>query len=225
MKICALCKIEKPITEYRPWTQRKDGLHCWCKPCLQIKKTESYHRNREKILAKQKVYKQLNPEKTREARARSTQARKEHYARVKKEWRIRTRAERLVQKALYRKNRYANDPRYALEVICRSRILGAFRANGVRKESPTAKMLGCSYEELTSHLERQFAQGMTWENRGTAWHIDHRVPLASASTAQELEALCHFSNLQPLWAGDNYAKGAKMPHEWEGLNHGRLDHL
>lgn len=50
---------------------------------------------------------------------------------------------------------------------------------------------------------------MTWENRGE-WHIDHIIPLASASTEEELLALCHYTNLQPLWAFDNLSKGAKI---------------
>lgn len=88
------------------------------------------------------------------------------------------------------------------------------RKHGFGKTSPTAAMVGCSYEDLVKHLESKFLPGMTWENRGRGgWHIDHKIPLASASTAEELEALCHYTNLQPLWALDNYVKGAKMPDE------------
>ena len=44
------------------------------------------------------------------------------------------------------------------------------------------------------------------------WHIDHKIPLASANgVIDELAKLCHYTNLQPLWASDNLRKYSKMP--------------
>lgn len=46
---------------------------------------------------------------------------------------------------------------------------------------------------------------MTWENHGKyngelnyGWDIDHKIPLSSAKTEDEIYKLNHFSNLQPL---------------------------
>jgi hypothetical protein len=50
---------------------------------------------------------------------------------------------------------------------------------------------------------------MNWDNRDK-WHIDHIIPLASAKSPEEVEKLCHYTNLQPLWASDNMSKGAKL---------------
>ena len=50
---------------------------------------------------------------------------------------------------------------------------------------------------------------MSWENQGK-WHIDHIIPLSSATNKDELYKLCHFTNLQPMWAIDNIRKGAKI---------------
>jgi hypothetical protein len=51
---------------------------------------------------------------------------------------------------------------------------------------------------------------MSWENYGThGWHIDHIIPLASAHTKEDVYRLWHYSNLRPLWAEDNWKKGAK----------------
>lgn len=110
----------------------------------------------------------------------------------------------------YRKERMRSDPVYALEQTCRRRLLIAFAKAGFSKKSPTKEMLGCNFEELKAHLESQFRDGMTWGNRGE-WHIDHIIPLASAKTEAELLRLFHYTNLQPLWAEENLAKGAKMP--------------
>ena len=41
-------------------------------------------------------------------------------------------------------------------------------------------------------------------------HIDHIIPLSSAKTEDELYKLCHYTNLQPLWAKDNMKKGKKI---------------
>jgi hypothetical protein len=61
---------------------------------------------------------------------------------------------------------------------------------------------------LKQHLENQFQSGMNWKTYGKyGWHIDHIIPLSSAKTEKELYKLCHYTNLQPLWAKDNLIKG------------------
>jgi hypothetical protein len=50
---------------------------------------------------------------------------------------------------------------------------------------------------------------MNWSNRNL-WHIDHIIPLASAKTEEEMIKLCHYTNLQPLWAIENMSKGSKI---------------
>ena len=72
-----------------------------------------------------------------------------------------------------------------------------------------SKLLGCSYEEVREHLSKQFTEGMSWDNYGE-WHIDHIIPLASATTEEEVLKLYHYTNLQPLWAKDNLSKGCKI---------------
>ena len=70
-------------------------------------------------------------------------------------------------------------------------------------------MLGCTWKELRCHMESKFTEGMSWANRNL-WHIDHIIPLASAKSIEEVIKLCHYTNLQPLWAEDNLKKGAKI---------------
>lgn len=70
-------------------------------------------------------------------------------------------------------------------------------------------MLGCDFKTAHKHIEKQFTEGMSWDNR-SEWHIDHIIPLASAKTEEELAKLCHYTNLQPLWAEDNLRKGDKL---------------
>lgn len=74
----------------------------------------------------------------------------------------------------------------------------------------TFDIVGCSPEFLKEYLEKQFTEGMSWELMGHHIHIDHITPLSSASTEEELYKLCHYTNLQPLWAQENLSKGNKI---------------
>lgn len=69
--------------------------------------------------------------------------------------------------------------------------------------------IGCSSLELRRHIENQFQPGMTWENYGhKTWHIDHIKPISKfdLTNKEELLKINHYTNLQPLWAGENYKK-------------------
>ena len=41
---------------------------------------------------------------------------------------------------------------------------------------------------------------MTLDNHGTYWEIDHIIPLATATTEEDIIRLNHYTNLQPLEA-------------------------
>ena len=109
----------------------------------------------------------------------------------------------------YDKARRSSDTLYKLSTTLRNTIYRGFRYSGIGKPKKTELLLGCSIELAKEHIERQFKKGMTWKNHGQ-WHIDHIVPLASAKTEEDLIFLCHYTNLQPLWAKDNILKGRKI---------------
>jgi len=106
----------------------------------------------------------------------------------------------------YNKYRRATDPLYKLKGNLRCRTTQAFRYKNYKKGTKTEELLGVSWEGAKKHIERQFTKGMTWENHGD-WHIDHIYPLSKAKTESELIKLCHYTNLQPLWASENISKG------------------
>lgn len=103
----------------------------------------------------------------------------------------------------------ANDPIFSLIDRCRARLNQAFRLNGYTKRSKTHEIIGCSWDFLMGYIDSQFQPGMTWENR-SEWHIDHRIPLATAKTEEDVIRLNHYTNLQPLWAADNLRKSDKL---------------
>ncbi len=67
--------------------------------------------------------------------------------------------------------------------------------------------LGCTPKELKSHLEKQFAPDMTWENYGTLWQIDHIMPCAAFdASVEDMKKCWHYTNLRPLLAVENLKK-------------------
>lgn len=87
----------------------------------------------------------------------------------------------------------------------------------VSKPSTTKTIQGLfTNEELYSHLESLFTDGMSWENINE-WHIDHIRPIASFNYDSvdhpDFKKCWSLNNLQPLWAADNIAKGDK----WDGI--------
>lgn len=82
---------------------------------------------------------------------------------------------------------------------------------GRTKSSGTKKLIGCPIEILILHLESQFIEGMSWENYGPVWHVDHIKPCSNfdLSNPEQQRACFNYSNLQPLFAADNLQKGDK----------------
>jgi hypothetical protein len=102
---------------------------------------------------------------------------------------------------------YKNNIEVRLKIRLRNRLGSALKNN--QKKGKTLDYLGCNVEELKLHLEKQFTEGMTWDNWGkNGWHIDHIKPLVSFDLSKEenIKIASHYSNLQPLWAKDNLEK-------------------
>ncbi len=101
-------------------------------------------------------------------------------------------------------------PEQALARHSRTRVYQALK--GSLKSARTTELLGCSIPELKLHLEILFRPGMTWDNYGPVWHVDHKRPCASfdlSDPTQQRECF-HFSNLQPLFKEENLSKAAKL---------------
>lgn len=106
--------------------------------------------------------------------------------------------------------RYKNDPQYAVTHNLRCRMLSALKVASARKSEKTMALIGCTGAELVSHIERQFTEGMSWSNYGQ-WHVDHKKPCAAFNLLEpfQQQQCFHFSNLQPLWNTENWAKKDK----------------
>jgi hypothetical protein len=113
---------------------------------------------------------------------------------------------------LYQQNRVKTDLLFKLGRNIRVLIRYSFKNKNLKKKTKTEIILGCSVSEFKKHLEFQFLNGMSWENR-RLWHIDHIIPLALAKNEDQLIKLNHYTNLRPLWAKDNLVKSARYEKE------------
>ena len=126
-----------------------------------------------------------------------------------KKYRIKWKLDNKYYHLNYQKNRINNDHMFKLSRNVRSRINGYLKKHNIIKQNRTFDIVGCSPEFLREHIEKQFTEGMSWGLLGQHIHIDHIIPLSSANTEEEIYKLCHYSNLQPLWAEDNLKKSNK----------------
>lgn len=102
------------------------------------------------------------------------------------------------------------DPNLRMKKTLGTRLRHAL--NGLLKSAKTLELLGCTIEFLREHLEKQFVPGMTWENYGPVWHVDHILPCAEfhLQHSEEQEICFHWTNLQPLFAAENLSKGDRI---------------
>jgi hypothetical protein len=191
-KFCPICKQNKVYSDFYVDKKRKNGLYPCCKFCSNLKSKKYHNKNKERINKRSREYAEKNKEQIKSIRAKRGDKLREYQRN-------------------YSRNRCATDPLYKFKKNIRRSTSEAFRFS--KKSKTTLKILGCSLEEAFAHIESLFQPEMTWLNYGSKWHIDHIVPLSSAYTIEQVEKLCHYSNLQPLWAKENIIKSDKL--DWK----------
>ena len=200
-KRCTKCQGEFPATLefFHKHSRGKYGLKAKCKNCCKAYKRDHYKKYKTKIREYNKQYYELNG-----------------YAKLEyqKEYYRLNRDARVKYQMQYNKNRHHSDPHFKIKKNLSSRMQRFFSKNGDR----TIDFIGCSIDDLKLHLEKQFTDGMSWENYGD-WHVDHIRPCCSFDlTDPEQQRECfNYTNLQPLWARDNLAKSGRyeFPHNDE----------
>jgi hypothetical protein len=163
-----------------------------------------YASNKQEYLRQQREYRVKNADAIRERRRRYRQ-RNASKIKVAKQIYAANNKDKIA-KALA--NRRANNPIARMANSMR-RSIRRYLDAGQKGEMSSFEIIGCSKDDLRKHLESKFRDGMTWQNYGKHWHIDHIVPLISAKSSDEIKRLCHWTNLQPLTAFENISKGSK----------------
>jgi hypothetical protein len=171
---------------------------------------KNYIKNKERILKKGREYYQKN-KKIINKRKRNYQ--KLYCSRNKEKilkWAKKARMKRKDKFNKYIRDRLKTDINFKLRKTIRARIRLALKND--KKRSKTLKLLGVNnIITAKKHLEKLFKPRMTWKNHGK-WHIDHIIPCSSfdLTKASEQRECFHYTNLQPLWASENLAKGSKI---------------
>ena len=191
MKVCKTCKQSKPITEYRVKINKPSGnrvggtyrmLHC--RQCERDDKRKRYWDNHEEHKTRAREYAR---NMTDEQRA----LKKEKY----NEWKKTEKG-----KASRRKQRikYTQTPQYKLIKNYRKRLDKALKGKFTSR-----CILGCDWKQFQSHIESQFTNKMSWENKGKYWDLDHIIPLSAAKINGKYDRsllleLNNWQNFQPL---------------------------
>lgn len=120
----------------------------------------------------------------------------------------------------YRKNKYKNDIEFKMAEKLREWVRRCLNyKKNIKKH--TFDTLNYTASQLKQRLESQFNNGMTWENYGSYWHIDHKKPLSlfnfylpngEIDYHQIFLANC-LANLQPMLAIENLKKNNKFPYK------------
>lgn len=79
--------------------------------------------------------------------------------------------------------------------------------------------LGADIGEIRAWIESSFQPGMSWDNCGEYWVIDHIVPLRMFNLTKEedLKLCWHYKNLMPLLKEDNLKKEGNVFFSFELL--------
>ncbi len=213
MKTCSRCKTTKKLTEFYKKKVRRDKLSTYCKICDIACAKDWYERNKIKVAASKKQYYQDNREQELLRKKQFYQTHKEKKKLYAREYCRNNRKAIKAYKKQYQKNRLKTDSTFKLAANLRSRLSKTFKGN--YKSGSAIRDLGCSISSLKLYLGTQFydrssGEKMSWDNYGLyGWHIDHIQSLDSFDLQDRGDFLTavHWTNLQPLWAEDNFRKG------------------
>ena len=110
---------------------------------------------------------------------------------------------------LYLRRRKQSDINFAIASKLRNRLTTAIRSD--YKTGSAVDDLGCSIADFALYISNQFRDGMSWDNWGDVWELDHIEPLCSfdLTNRQQLLKAVHYTNFQPLTILENRRKAVE----------------
>ena len=210
-KKCKSCGIIKPIEEFTRDAKSPDGKRYSCRVCRSKETCLYQKKNSQKVNAKNRAWRRANPEKAKEAVLRWQKDNPEKVNAKSYAWRRANPGKcRAIQKRSNKKTRSTVQGK--LNSRLASSIWDCLRRK--KNNRRWELLVGYTVKQLKTHLEKQFKPGMSWENYGTYWHIDHIVPKSvfnyQSSDDIDFQQCWSLNNLQPLEAEINFSKGAKL---------------
>jgi hypothetical protein len=192
-KYCSKCLVQCPLTEFI----NSDNIdHKICNGCREVD-MRYYEAHKEAKKEEMRQYYIKNNEKIK----------------IRKKVFYQDHKDEILEQD---RNRYKNDIQFRLAGSLRRRVR-SFLGSG----EYYSDLLACPLPILEKWFEFNFAlypeYGMTWDNYGTVWHIDHVVPCSYYNMELENDVLICFNwkNLAPLPARINQSKNNKRSKESE----------
>lgn len=176
----------------------KGSTHC--KPCHNAASREYYKKNKEKESLRKKIYNKEYLKRPEVKQRMKEYKHKESY----KEW-----------ARNYARNKHNNDLQTKLSNNCRNRIRQALYKQldtGKSKSESSKELLDCPLDMFIAWLEYNFLPGMTWENYGEIWDIDHIIGCKNFDLSNKEQRMKCFNwmNQAPLYCSENYSKSDKI---------------
>lgn len=196
-KKCNKCDSEKELSEF------PKGRGACCRVCKNAYKRSRlpfrkeyfkdynkkyYKKNKDDIKIKTKLY----LEKNREDVSRKNSEREKKNRPIRNE---------------QNRNRYKNDEDYKFSRKLRAFIRRCF-VNDVKSDI-SVKLLGCDFVFFKKYIASKFKDGMSWDNYAKdTWNLDHITAFCAFDFSDPLQqrVCCHYLNLRPYWANDNFKK-------------------
>lgn len=168
--------------------------------------------NYEKLLRYQRArYHALNPEKKRQYNQKWKSANPNIRRETLKKWKQKN-PERCAELNRKAQKKMRSNPMNRVVFNMRNRFKEIM--DGVRCKPTQGRweLIGCSQQQLKTHLESLFKKGMSWANYGSHWHVDHIIPCAKFdhTDPKQVKQCWHWTNLQPLEAKKNFAKSDRI---------------
>jgi len=217
LKKCSNCGKEKNINCFYKHRSSKNGIRSICKICSDKEHEKFVKSNVEKMREWDKKYRHER-RKTHpvESRKYSKKYSKTHPVEVKaqkKRW-IENNPDKVKAIRKRRDAKIRSTLKGKLSRNMSVRIYNYLR-NGSKAGRKWELLVGFTADQLKTHLEKQFKDGMNWENYGKhGWHVDHKIPLAAFNFLSpediDFKKAWALSNLQPLWARENIQKSNKL---------------
>jgi hypothetical protein len=238
MKKCKKCNQEKELVFFGKSINIKDGFKNECKECVKKYMTEYYLLNKDtikdknldkknerykynkkwkndnhnKVIEYNKIYRNNNINSIKEKRKINYINNKEEILKYQSEYKKRNPPNKNTINSLFNK-KYQNDELFRLRHNIRTLIRQSIKNGGYSKNSKTIDIIGCSFEQLSEHLNNN-PYGFKYEDK--LYDVDHIIPISNASTEEEILKLNHYTNLQLL--PSEYNRNIKKSSEWNPLD-------
>ncbi|MER9768896.1 hypothetical protein NKJ09_22850 [Mesorhizobium sp. M0189] len=210
MKVCTGCGLEKPHTDFRKDARKRSGIGSECRKCTAERSNRWKSANPGRAAANQAKYSRSkkSPAAKKTYNALYYLKNKKKIDERKAQW-VSENRDKAREHSRSNSRRIRSKPKGRIDNNIRRAISREIVA-GSKGGRRTFKILGYSPAQLMAHLARQFQPGMSWENYGPVWHVDHKIPLSahhySTPDDADFSRAWALKNLQPMFAADNIRK-------------------